>query len=221
MSAIDKDFATLDANDLIYQVDSSRDYDPSPKLETITAPVMWINSADDFINPPELGIAEAKCGADQARQLRAVADQRPDPRPRHPHLGGGLEGPPGGVAEGERVAVDGERQPVRRLHSGNLRPLSGPSDLRALCARSRKSIDEAEIERCPRGRCGNGRGHTRYSISAAECSHRCDRSQPANARSRGEQTSRERSRDLARGRRSRASIEGQQVSMPSSVSSGS
>ena len=48
----------LDANDLIYQVDASRDYDPEPGLATITAPVMWINSADDFINPPELGIAE-------------------------------------------------------------------------------------------------------------------------------------------------------------------
>jgi homoserine O-acetyltransferase len=48
----------LDANDLIYQIDSSRDYDPSPRLEAIAAPVMWINSADDFINPPELGIAE-------------------------------------------------------------------------------------------------------------------------------------------------------------------
>jgi len=48
----------LDANDLIYQVDASRDYDPERGLATITAPVMWINSADDFINPPELGIAE-------------------------------------------------------------------------------------------------------------------------------------------------------------------
>jgi homoserine O-acetyltransferase len=53
-------FKTLDANDLLYQVDSSRDYDPSPKLGLITAPVMWMNSADDFINPPELGIAEQK-----------------------------------------------------------------------------------------------------------------------------------------------------------------
>ena len=51
-------FAALDANDLLYQVNASRNYDPSPRLETITAPVMWINSADDFINPPELGIAE-------------------------------------------------------------------------------------------------------------------------------------------------------------------
>jgi homoserine O-acetyltransferase len=48
---------TLDANDLLYQVDASRDYDPSPKLGTIAAPAMWVNSADDFINPPELGIA--------------------------------------------------------------------------------------------------------------------------------------------------------------------
>ena len=50
--------AALDANDLIYQVDSSRDYDPSAHLEAITAPLIWINSADDFINPPELGLAE-------------------------------------------------------------------------------------------------------------------------------------------------------------------
>src|SRR5947208_2196625 len=50
--------AGLDANDLLYQVNASRNYNPSPQLEKITAPVMYINSADDFINPPELGIAE-------------------------------------------------------------------------------------------------------------------------------------------------------------------
>jgi homoserine O-acetyltransferase len=54
----EKRAVTLDANDLLYQVNASRNYDPSPQLETIIAPVMWINSADDFINPPELGIAE-------------------------------------------------------------------------------------------------------------------------------------------------------------------
>jgi homoserine O-acetyltransferase len=48
----------LDANDLLYQVDASRDYDPSGRLEEISIPVMWINSGDDFINPPELAIAE-------------------------------------------------------------------------------------------------------------------------------------------------------------------
>jgi len=48
----------LDANDILYAVASSRNYDPSSKLDTIKAPVMFVNSADDFINPPELGIAE-------------------------------------------------------------------------------------------------------------------------------------------------------------------
>ncbi len=47
-----------DANDMLYQFDASRDYNPSPKLEAITAPVMAINSADDQVNPPELGIME-------------------------------------------------------------------------------------------------------------------------------------------------------------------
>jgi len=49
-------FADTDANDFLYQFNSSRNYDPSAKLATITVPVMAINSADDFINPPELNI---------------------------------------------------------------------------------------------------------------------------------------------------------------------
>lgn len=56
--AVDAHITDLDANDLWYALNASRNYDPSPNLEKITAPVMWINSADDFINPPELGIAE-------------------------------------------------------------------------------------------------------------------------------------------------------------------
>jgi homoserine O-acetyltransferase len=47
-----------DANDMIFYYNASRNYDPSPNLERITVPVLWINSADDYINPPELGIAE-------------------------------------------------------------------------------------------------------------------------------------------------------------------
>lgn len=57
--------SALDANDLLFQVASSRNYDPSAGLEKIGVPVMWINSADDFINPPELGIAER-----EARRLK-------------------------------------------------------------------------------------------------------------------------------------------------------
>jgi homoserine O-acetyltransferase/O-succinyltransferase len=50
--------AAHDANDLLYAMTASWNYDPSPQLEKITVPVMFVNSADDFINPPELGIAE-------------------------------------------------------------------------------------------------------------------------------------------------------------------
>ena len=55
---MDRQLPQLDANDLLYQVSASRDYDPSGGLEKIQTHVMWINSGDDFINPPELGIAE-------------------------------------------------------------------------------------------------------------------------------------------------------------------
>lgn len=50
--------ARTDANDLLYQFDASRDYDPAPKLERIKASLLAINSADDQVNPPELGIME-------------------------------------------------------------------------------------------------------------------------------------------------------------------
>ena len=47
-----------DANDYLYQFAASSDYDPSPALERIVAPVLAINSADDQVNPPELGLME-------------------------------------------------------------------------------------------------------------------------------------------------------------------
>ena len=50
--------AELDANDLIYQLESSRNYNPWPTLEAITAPLMWVNSADDFINPRNFTFAQ-------------------------------------------------------------------------------------------------------------------------------------------------------------------
>ncbi|TNE66907.1 MAG: alpha/beta fold hydrolase [Alphaproteobacteria bacterium] len=50
--------APRDPNDTIYQFDASRDYNPAPRLAEITVPVLWINSADDFINPPGLGQPE-------------------------------------------------------------------------------------------------------------------------------------------------------------------
>ena len=50
--------AALDANDLIGQIEASRNYDPSPDLAKIKAPLVHVNFGDDFINPPDLGIAE-------------------------------------------------------------------------------------------------------------------------------------------------------------------
>ena len=47
-----------DANDVLYALEASHDYDPGPNLEKIRARLLAINSADDLINPPELGILE-------------------------------------------------------------------------------------------------------------------------------------------------------------------
>ncbi len=58
LAYIDRQARALDANDVIYAFEASRDYDPSPQLERITVPVLAINSADDFVNPPELGLME-------------------------------------------------------------------------------------------------------------------------------------------------------------------
>jgi len=59
---------TGDANDILYALDASRDYDPGPALEKITAPLLAVNSADDLVNPPELQILE--------REIKRVARGR-------------------------------------------------------------------------------------------------------------------------------------------------
>lgn len=58
VEGLQRGYASMDANDLIYQLDASRDYDPSSVLSKIKAPLFAINSADDQINPAELGIME-------------------------------------------------------------------------------------------------------------------------------------------------------------------
>jgi homoserine O-acetyltransferase len=55
---VTRETGALDANDTLYAFDASRNYDPSPKLDQIKAPVMFVNSADDQVNPPELGVAQ-------------------------------------------------------------------------------------------------------------------------------------------------------------------
>jgi len=55
---VEQIFKTDDANDVLYALEASHDYDPAPNLEKIEAPLLAINFADDLINPPELGILE-------------------------------------------------------------------------------------------------------------------------------------------------------------------
>lgn len=55
---LDRQARSLDANDVLYAFQASRDYDPSPHLDRVSAAVLAINSADDFVNPPELGLME-------------------------------------------------------------------------------------------------------------------------------------------------------------------
>jgi len=54
---VDAIVKVTDADDFLYYFDASRNYNPEPRLSAIQAPVMWINSADDFINPPDLEMA--------------------------------------------------------------------------------------------------------------------------------------------------------------------
>jgi homoserine O-acetyltransferase/O-succinyltransferase len=58
----------LDANDILYQWESSRDYNPAPLLDRIVAPLLAINSADDERNPPETGL--------MAREIQRVKNGR-------------------------------------------------------------------------------------------------------------------------------------------------
>src|SRR5438270_12195756 len=55
---VDPIIKTDDANDVLYAIEASHDYDPGPNLEKIRAPLLAINTADDLINPPELSILE-------------------------------------------------------------------------------------------------------------------------------------------------------------------
>jgi len=57
---VDQIVKTDDTNDVLYAVEASRDYDPGPNLKKIRAPLLAINSADDLINPPELGILDSE-----------------------------------------------------------------------------------------------------------------------------------------------------------------
>ena len=65
---------SLDANDLIYQLDSSRNYNPWPNLERIKVPLAWVNSADDFINPRNFAYPQQAIARMKNAQFRLVPE---------------------------------------------------------------------------------------------------------------------------------------------------
>ena len=101
-----------DANDMIYYFRASEDYDPSPHLEKITAPLLAINSADDFVNPPELPMMRELDRQGEAGPVRPDSDLGPDPRPRHALAAAHLAGRAGDVPERE-LQIRGRRGLLR------------------------------------------------------------------------------------------------------------
>jgi homoserine O-acetyltransferase len=88
-AAVEAAMKTADANDLLFALEASRDYDPGPRLEDIRAPLVAVNSADDLINPPELGILEREIG--RVRNGRAVVlPLTPDTRGHGSHTAAAL-----------------------------------------------------------------------------------------------------------------------------------
>jgi homoserine O-acetyltransferase len=73
---VDRAMRVMDANDVLYAIQSSADYDPGPGLERITAPLLAINFEDDLINPPELGIVEREIR--RLKRGRAIVIPRSD-----------------------------------------------------------------------------------------------------------------------------------------------
>jgi homoserine O-acetyltransferase len=71
---VERDIASRDANDMIYQFESSRTYNPWPGLEKITAPMTWINSADDFINPRNLDFPQQALKRMPNTRFRLIAE---------------------------------------------------------------------------------------------------------------------------------------------------
>jgi homoserine O-acetyltransferase len=71
---VESGMAGLDANDMIYQFDSSRNYNPWPKLEAINVPLTWVNSADDFINPRNLDVPQKAVKRMKAARFRLIPE---------------------------------------------------------------------------------------------------------------------------------------------------
>jgi homoserine O-acetyltransferase len=97
---------SADANDYLYQWDSSRDYNAAPGLEKIKAALLAINGADDERNPPETGLMDREIQAGEERQALSDPGERGHPRPRHDRDCEALEAAVAGVPAGRAEAGD-------------------------------------------------------------------------------------------------------------------
>ena len=88
---VDDHLKTDDANDVLYALEASRDYDPGPNLEKIRAPLLAINFADDLINPPELGILEREIKRVPQGRAVVIRIERQDARAWQSHDRGVME----------------------------------------------------------------------------------------------------------------------------------
>ena len=100
-----------DANDHLYQWESSRDYNASPGLERIGAVLLAINSADDERNPPELGLLDREIKRVKHGRVLLIPGERGDLRPRHHRPGEILEAAPGGAACRAPRAAENKEDP--------------------------------------------------------------------------------------------------------------
>jgi len=109
---------TGDANDVLYAVEASHDYDPGRISKKFTLPLLAINSADDLINPPEFRILEREIKhVPRARCRDSI--ERQDARPRQPHSGGVVEGEVAETPQGNgKVTVDHPPQRAGCGYSG-------------------------------------------------------------------------------------------------------
>ena len=87
------DAQKADANNRLYQIESTMDYDPSADLEKIKARLLAINFADDAVNPPELGVLEAGVARIPGARSRRGAGRAAEPGPLHLDARGALEEP--------------------------------------------------------------------------------------------------------------------------------
>lgn len=136
-AAIAETAARTDANDLLYALEASRDYDPAPGLGSIRAPLLAINFADDLVNPPELGILE--------REIRRVPRGRALLVPSSEATAGHGTHTRAAVWKGE---LQGFLDELERAKAGAAEPAAPPAANRRRLRRSSRSTQAPAGRAC-------------------------------------------------------------------------